>query len=115
MRVLREGHANEQYVWEHTCDYCDSDIRIIEGDPRASRLFYNSDRQQYWIRYICPVCGSQNIAMTASAFGTPEANATREKVVLSKEDRKDMDTWEETKIEAVSMDDLEFLTDASAP
>ena len=88
MKILKEGRAHKKYAWFHTCDCCTSELRIIEGDPQAGKTCYNCDALQYYIRYICPVCGPQTVAYTNSVFGK-KANARYEAIVLVEEDRKE--------------------------
>ena len=92
MKVLKEGKAHTRMAWFHTCEVCDSELRIIEGDPQAGSTCYNCDASQYYIRYICPVCRSKNIAFTASSFGK-KANAEYKKITLNMEDRDEIDNW----------------------
>ena len=59
MKILRKGTAHMVKAWFITCDTCESELRIIEGDPLAGETCYNCDASQYYIRYICPVCGER--------------------------------------------------------
>lgn len=92
MKILHEGTAHKARVWITRCDTCESDLRIIEGDPHAGDICYNCDASQYYIRYICPVCGGLKTAWTESAFGM-KANATYEKITLELEDRNEIKNW----------------------
>lgn len=114
MQIVVEGKAHTGNVWTTVCPVCDSELRIIEGDPHASRLYYNCDRNQYWIRYKCPVCGELEIAQTA-AFGK-KANAKYEYGVrLTEKDREDMATWPEQRDDGLTMEELEFFCCTNAP
>lgn len=108
MKILKEGRAHKKYAWFHTCDCCESELRIIEGDPLAGGTCYNCDESQYYIRYICPVCGHHNIAHTKSSFGI-EANARYEEIVLLEEDRKEIDNWGKQMDVVGNSEDLLFL------
>ena len=79
-------------AWFTTCDTCGSSWRIIVGDSHAGKLCYNCDASQYYIRYICPVCGSFKSAWTRSSFGM-EANARYNEIILEEEDRDEIDNW----------------------
>ena len=92
MKILHEGNLNKRMVWFTTCDDCGSDLRIIEGDPHAGVTCYNCDASQYYIRYICPVCGGFKSAWTESSFGI-KANSKYEEIVLEQEDRDEIDNW----------------------
>ena len=93
MKILKEGKAHKHMAWFVTCDTCESDLRILEGDPLSTEdVGYQCDRRQYFIRYICPVCGSKKVAYTASAFGEA-ANAEYKEIILEKEDREEMEAW----------------------
>ena len=112
MKILKEGRAHKKYAWFHTCDCCTSELRIIEGDPQAGETCYNCDASQYYIRYICPVCGHQNVAYTNSSFGK-KANARYEEIVLVGEDRKEIDNWDIQTNVVKNDEDLKFLHDRS--
>lgn len=110
MKVLKEGRAHKRSAWFVTCDCCTSELRIIEGDPRSGATLYNCDASQYYIRYICPVCGHRNVAYTNSSFGI-EANARYEEIILVEEDRKEIDNWGVQKDVIKDNEDLLFLID----
>lgn len=95
MKILHEGMVHKRYAWFTTCDACDSELRIIEGDPMAGKTCYNCDASQYYIRYICPVCGGKKTAWTSSSFGE-EANAEYKEIVLDKEGREEVDDFRKT-------------------
>ena len=93
MKVIHEGKAHKAKAWFTTCDTCNSELRIIEGDPMAGGTCYNCDARQYYIRYICPVCGRKKIAYTNSSFGL-EGNAKYKEIVLEKEDREEIENFD---------------------
>lgn len=93
MKILKEGRAHQRYAWFCTCKFCDSKLRIIQGDPMATEeVGYQCDRGQYYIRYICPVCRGRNVAYTNSSFGE-KANAEYKFITLDEEDRKEIASW----------------------
>ena len=92
MKILHEGNLNKRVAWFTTCDDCGSDLRIIEENPHAGVTCYNCDASQYYIRYICPVCGGFKSAWTESSFGV-KANSKYEEIVLEQEDQDEIDTW----------------------
>lgn len=113
MQILKEGKAHKHMAWFVKCDTCESELKILEGDPLSTeRVCYNCDRRQYWVRYICPVCRSKNVAYTNSAFGEV-ANAKYEEIILKKEDRDDMANWDDR--ETLSVDDLEWINNRFTP
>lgn len=96
MKVIKEGKAHKKMAWYYTCPNCDSKLRIIDGDPSVSRVFYNCDRRQYWIRLYCPICNAKLMPHTASAFGE-KANAEYESIILTEEDREEIKNFENVK------------------
>lgn len=108
MKILKEGTKHMANAWFHTCDVCESELRIIEGDPLAGKTCYNCDAQQYYIRYICPVCGGHNVAYTNSLFGE-KANAVYREITLTKEDREEIDHWAIPMEVLGNKKDMEFL------
>ena len=111
--ILKEGKAHKHMAWFTTCNTCESELKILQGDPLATKpVCYQCDRSQYFIRYICPVCGSHKVAYTASAFGT-KANAQYKEIILEEEDRKEMESWELQ--ESLSDDELNWINNRWAP
>lgn len=93
MKIINEGKVHKANAWFTTCDTCNSELRIIEGDPMAGDTCYNCDANQYYIRYICPVCGEKKKAWTNSSFGV-KANAKYKEIVLQKEDREEIENFD---------------------
>lgn len=94
--ILKRGAANKARAWFCKCDTCESELKIIQGDPCATdEVCYNCDANQYYVRYICPVCGAMNVAHTSSSFGI-EANAEYKEIILTKEDREEMNSWRQS-------------------
>lgn len=91
--VLREGKANKHMAWFTACDTCGSELKILQGDPLATKeVCYNCDASQYYIRYVCPICGGLKKAYTSSSFGI-KGNAKYKEIILEKEDREEMESW----------------------
>lgn len=90
MKVLKEGKLHKRMAWFVSCSCCGSEIRILDGDPMATKpVCYNCDASQYYARYICPVCRSKEVAMTDSSF-KDNGNAEYKEIVLTVEDRKEL-------------------------
>lgn len=109
MKILKEGRAHKRYAWFATCKCCNSELRFIEGDPYAGDTCYNCDAYQYYVRYICPVCRAHNIAYTASSFGV-KANAEYKEIMLTGEDREEIENWEERNAVLKDIEDAKFLS-----
>lgn len=93
MKILHEGKPNKRMAWFVKCNICCSELRIIEGDPHATKeVCYNCDANQYYIRYICPVCHSKNAAWTESSFGV-KANSQYKEILLNEEDMNEINNW----------------------
>ncbi len=108
MKILKEGKTHKRCAWFATCSCCTSELRIIEGDPLAGETCYNCDVLQYYIRYICPVCGQRNTAYTSSSSGK-KANARYEVITLIEEDREEIDNWGVQTEVVKNTEDLQFL------
>ena len=98
MQVLKEGKANLREAWFTTCPNCESELKILIGDPHCSRVFYNCDRRQYWIRYKCPVCNSLQIAHTRSTFGGSCTAEIKVNYALNEKDRIEINSWKDEKV-----------------
>ena len=108
MKILKQGKAHMHKAWFTTCRTCESELRILEGDPLASpRVCFNCDASQYYIRYVCPICGAHEEAHTSSSFGV-KANARYETIILNREDREEMANWADQR-NKVTGDDLEWI------
>lgn len=93
MKILKEGKLHKAMAWFTKCSTCGSELRIIQGDPWATKdVCYNCDARQYYIRYICPVCRSKNRAYTNSSFGVV-GNAKYKEIVLDEEDRNEIENF----------------------
>lgn len=111
MIILKEGKMHKHMAWFTTCEICNSELKILEGDPKSTpQVCYNCDASQYYIRYICPVCGQKRKAYTNSSFGV-KGNAVYKEIILEKEDREEMASWKDCG--EISMEDLEWITDRS--
>lgn len=109
MKILKEGKAHKHMAWFCTCDTCESELRILEGDPLSSdHVCYNCDASQYYIRYICPVCRSLRKAYTSSSFGV-KANAQRKEIMLIKEDREEMESWKNFDADTLSDEEKKWI------
>ena len=100
MKIIKRGNAHKRDMFEVKCPNCESEIRIIVGDPHASRLYYNVDSREYWVLYKCPVC-------QALQKGSTFENATYHgNYILTQEDREDIDNWP---MAVVSTEEKEFF------
>ena len=92
MKVLKKGEAHLHTVWTSICPYCDSKIRILDGDPMSYHQWSGQYGVHYIFRYICPVCGGQVEQKTYHNY--IENTIEREgDVKLTKEDREEMESW----------------------
>lgn len=92
--ILKEGKLHKHMAWITTCDTCGSELKILQGDPLATNpVCFNCDASQYYVRYVCPVCGSLKKAYTNSSFGI-KGNAMYKDIILEEEDRKEIESWE---------------------
>ena len=111
--VLKEGKINKHMAWFTTCSTCGSELKILQGDPIATDdACYNCDANQYYIRYICPVCKTEQKAYTKSPFRKAEPNARYEEIILEEADRNEMATWEEVE-KTLTEEDKKWINDRS--
>lgn len=89
MKVLKKGKAHLHTIWTSICPYCDSKIRILDGDPMS----YYEWHGQYGhvLKYICPVCGGQ--VEHRSHSNSNKGIEREENVRLTKEDREEIESW----------------------
>lgn len=98
MKIIKEGTAHIEKTGTFNCKFCESEIRIINGDPRV-RFECTSDSYKR-ILTKCPVCG-QYIDETIYFIDT----------YLTIEDKEEMNSWERDKLEDFTDDDLEYIGD----
>lgn len=112
MVVIKEGKLNKKMAWFTTCNTCGSDLKIIQGDPHATKeVGYQCDRGQYFIRYICPVCKGKKIAYTK--YWGMEGNAIYKEIVLEEKDYEDIDSWNEK--EELTEEEIKHISNRYAP
>ena len=111
--ILKKGSAHKHMAWFTTCGTCESKLKILDGDPCSTpEVCYNCDANQYYMRYICPVCGEKNVAFTSSSFGI-EGNAIYKEIVLKEEDREDMRSWNDKTVKGYSKEELDWIMNRS--
>ena len=116
MIVLKAGTAHKHKVWLTTCDTCESELRILQGDPLATDpVIYNCDWRQYSVRYICPICRAKGRAKTIEYAGFDgEGNAIYKEDVLTKEDREDIEHWNDLGYANLTKEEIEWISNRMA-
>lgn len=98
MTIIKEGNRMKATKWTTTCGFCGSEISWFEGDPLTSRVGYNCDSGESWSYWQCPVCGMINVAMHGNHI-TKEENAKTEKVILTLNERKELEGFADAPID----------------
>lgn len=98
MKIIKEGKAHIEKTGTFNCKFCESEIRIIYGDPRVHFEYVSNGKQRILTK--CPVCG-QYIDETIKITDT----------YLTIEDKEEMKSWEDDKLEDFTDDDLEYIGD----
>lgn len=98
MNILKEGKGHKAEVYYMTCEFCDSELRIINGDPRSYNIPGCAPGRV--LKFVCPICHAQNKKY-------PDKWEYDE--LLTVADKEEMETWEDDKLEDLTDDDLKFL------
>lgn len=107
MKILSEGKAHKAKAWTSTCKYCDSKLRILEGDPMSYVEWKGINGIEYQFRYICPVCNQPNEQRTYHSESMDEIEV--EEVILDQEDREEIESWKSFDRHELSETDRCFL------
>jgi hypothetical protein len=96
MKILERAELHKAEAVTTTCKTCGSKIMFFlgVGDPRVGRAKFNCDSYKEWCSYSCPVCDSIGCAEWRSPYFSNEVNATKESVVLTVEDLKEIEAFE---------------------
>lgn len=98
MNVLKEGKAHKELVVYFACNFCGSELRAICGDPRVKMECMSVCGSKYYrVKTICPVC-KMKVDEETHKFNADET--------LTLQDKEEMKTWEDDKLEDLSEDDL---------
>ena len=112
MKILKKGAAHICKKYECECNFCESTIRFLEGDPMY-RLDWNGKYGMNEIKFVCPVCGQRNhLAETDyEGYGVPGGLDIENYYHLTKEDKEEVKTWKDimTYLSDLSDEDLGFI------
>lgn len=108
MKVLEEGKAHKRDIMVATCNFCESSIRIIYGDPRSDRKWYGHDGVEYILKFKCPVCG-QISELHTNHDHSKDQFVLKKDAFLSIEDKKEIESWEDDPLMDLTDDDLIIL------
>ena len=81
MKIIRRCTAHKRKAYFVECKYCDSELRILEGDPEVS--------VHYTFELTCPVCGErQRFCLDYACH-----EVITRTITLTKEDREEIASW----------------------
>ena len=108
MKILHEGtaHLRDKHICE--CNFCETTVQIWYGDPMSKREWSGHSGVDYVMRFICPVCGAQNIVRTHHDHHY-DGLLIEESALMSKEDKKEVEAFENFDKESLSAEDRKFL------
>lgn len=92
--VLKEGKAHKRWAWFGRCEYCRSELRIVDPvgsdkkDPTEEH-HYNCDARMTYVDFICPICGEKQRFHTSSSFGEKK-NADYKEITLTPDEMKEL-------------------------
>lgn len=95
MKILYAGKAHKRTVWYPVCEFCETKVRIMEGDPYANR-FRNNYNPFIALKWKCPICEQFN----------EDYEVKPKTEILTKEDREEIETWESTDVSAEDKKEL---------
>ena len=108
MKVLTKGEAHKRDIMEAECSFCGSKLRILEGDPRSKRTWSGHNGVNYELLFKCPVCGQLNLVRTHHDHQY-EGLKVEEDAFITMEDKKEIESWIDDKLEDLTDDDLVSL------
>lgn len=112
MKILKRGTAHMCKKYEVECNFCESRIRFLEGDP-MHQLNWNGKYGMDEIKFVCPVCKQKNHLGESDYdnYDVPGGLSVDDYYHLTKEDKEEVKTWEDiiTYLSDLSDDDLLFI------
>lgn len=81
MKIVRRCTAHQRKAYFVECKYCNSELRILEGDPEV--------HVQYTFELTCPVCGERQ--QFCLDYGCNDV--TTRTITLTREDREEIASW----------------------
>ena len=111
MKILKKGTAHICKKYECECNFCESKIRFLEGDPMY-RMDWNGKYGMNEIKFVCPVCKQRNhLAETDyENYDVPGGLDIENYYHLTKEDKEETKTWKDNHyLDDLSDDDLCFI------
>lgn len=107
MKILVEGKAHKANAWTSVCPFCESKLRILDGDPMSFKRWRGTEGVEYDFHYICPVCREQVEQHTYHNHASDTIEV--EEVTLNREDREEMESWKYFDRSELSNDDITFI------
>lgn len=108
MKVLTKGKAHKRDIMTAECSFCGSKIRILEGDPRSRRKWNGCSGVNYELMFKCPICGQLSFVRTYHDHKY-EGLEVEEDAIITMEDKKEIESWEDDKLMDLTDDDLVSL------
>ena len=94
MEILKKGEAHIAKVWRCKCPLCETEVKIIEGDPEIVKYHNCSGSFREIVTWKCPVCEQEIESKTAENHFSATVNLIScKKEVLSIEERNEMRSW----------------------
>ena len=111
MKILKKGAAHICKKYEVECNFCESRIRFLEGDPMY-KLDWNGKYGMHELKFVCPVCKQQNHLgeNDYENYDIPGGLNIDNYYHLTKEDKEEIKTWlNDDYLNDLSDDDLYFI------
>ena len=94
MEILKRGTAHMAEVWRCTCPMCETEVKIIKGDPEIIKYHNWRGSFKETVTWQCPVCETEVNSSTGEHNNSSWTNLTsKKKEVLSKEEKELLDSW----------------------
>ena len=87
MEIIKRGKANKSEVWRCKCPLCETEVKILKGDPDILKYHNCSGSFREEVKWICPVCETEVVSATAEHHGSATENliSCKEEVITAEE------------------------------
>lgn len=95
MEIIKKGRAHLAEVWRCKCPMCDTEVKIIKGDPDIIKYHNCQSSFREEVTWECPVCKTEVLSATGEHRTSAWTNViSKQSEVLSHKEKELLDSWD---------------------
>ena len=95
MEIIKKGKANKSIVWRCRCPLCETEVKIIKGDPDILRYHNCVGNFSEEVTWKCPVCETEVESKTGEHRNSSDINVISVKEeIISPEEKALVESWD---------------------